>query len=137
MNTEPKPSNVFCYFSLQPLAAHPPFDFYATIGVFSDWYQRVCELCVGESFLDAGCESGFLSLVIAERMPFMTQILGVDIRPDMFKTMQGLAEERQLKSVQFDQADLLAADFTLLGSFDTVTALASSNTSLKQKCIVS
>jgi SAM-dependent methyltransferase len=99
------------------------FNFYATIGVFSNWYQRVCELCVGESFLDAGCESGFLPLIIAERIPFMKHVVGVDIRPDMFEVMKDLAVERQLKSVHFEQADLLAPDFATLGSFDTVTAL--------------
>ena len=102
----------------------PPFDFYATIGAFATQYQRVCELCVGESFLDAGCESGFLSLIIAERIPFMTRILGVDIRPDMFTIVQELADERHFSNVQFQQADLLADDFALLGRFDTVAALA-------------
>jgi hypothetical protein len=99
------------------------FNFYATAGVFANWYQRVCELCVGESFLDAGCESGFLPLILAERMPFMTRIVGVDIRPDMFATMKELTEERQLTNVHFMQADLLASDFSKLGRFDTVTAL--------------
>jgi hypothetical protein len=33
----------------------PVFNFYATIGAFATWYQRVCELCVGDTFLDAGC----------------------------------------------------------------------------------
>jgi SAM-dependent methyltransferase len=99
------------------------FDFYATIGVFATWYQRVCELCVGESFLDAGCESGFLPLVIAERIPFMERVVGVDIRPDMFAVVRELARERQLHKVQFAQADLLADDFSSLGQFDTVTAI--------------
>lgn len=102
----------------------PPFDFYATIGAFATIYQRVCELCVGESFLDAGCESGFLPLIIAERIPFMTRILGVDIRPDIFPVVQDLAAERHFPHVQFQQADLLDDDFVLLGEFDTVTALA-------------
>jgi SAM-dependent methyltransferase len=102
----------------------PPFDFYATIGAFTTLYQRVCELCVGESFLDAGCESGFLPLIIAERMPFMFRIVGVDIRPDMFTVVRELAEERHLSNVQFVQADLLADDLGQLGQFDTVTALA-------------
>ena len=99
------------------------FNFYATTGVFANWYQRVCELCVGESFLDAGCESGFLPLIIAERIPFMTRVVGADIRPDMFATMKELTEERHLTNVHFMQADLLASDFNELGRFDTVTAL--------------
>ena len=49
------------------------FNYYATIGVFATWYQRVCELFVGQSFLNAGCESGFLPLIIAERIPFITK----------------------------------------------------------------
>lgn len=99
------------------------FNFYATIGVFANWYQRVCELCVGDSFLDAGCESGFLPLIIAERIPFMERVVGVDIRPDLFATMEDIAMERQLNCVRFVQADLLAPDFSTLGTFDTVTAL--------------
>jgi len=99
------------------------FDFYATIGAFATWYQRVCELCVGESFLDAGCESGFLPLVIAERIPFMQRIVGIDVRPDMFAVASDLAEERGLKNVSFLQADLLADAFSNIGQFDTVTAL--------------
>jgi SAM-dependent methyltransferase len=99
------------------------FNFYATIGIFANWYQRVCELCVGESFLDAGCETGFLPLIIAERIPFMERIIGVDIRPDLFEVMGEIAQERQMNSVHFVQADLLAGDFTNLGTFDTVTAL--------------
>ncbi len=99
------------------------FNFRATIGIFANWYQRVCELCVGDSFLDAGCESGFLPLIMAERMPFMERVVGVDIRPDLFATMSEIAEERHLKNVHFVQADLLAPDFPALGVFDTVTAL--------------
>src|SRR5258708_7697893 len=99
------------------------FNFYATIGVFANWYQRVCELCRGDSFLDAGCESGFLPLIIAERIPFMKHIVGVDIRPDLFAVMRDLAQERHLNSVRFVEADLLAPDFPRLGTFDTVTAL--------------
>lgn len=98
-------------------------NFYATIGVFANWYQRVCELCVGETFLDAGCESGFLPLVIAERLPFMRHVMGIDIRPDMFAVVEELAKERHLDQVEFLQADLLASDFRNLGQFDTVTAL--------------
>jgi len=99
------------------------YNFYATTGIFANWYQRVCELCVGESFLDAGCESGFLPLIVAERMPFMRRIVGADIRPDMFATMRELTEERHITNVHFTQADLLASDFSKLGRFDTVTAL--------------
>ncbi len=112
-------------FLLYLSTAHTPqkFDYYATIGVFATWYQRVCELFVGQSFLDAGCESGFLPLIIAERMPFVTDSVGIDIRPDMFTVVRELAEEWQLHTTRFEVVDLLADNFRSLGTFDTVTAL--------------
>jgi len=105
--------------------AHTPtvFNFYATIGVFANLYQRVLELCVGESFLDAGCESGMLALLVAERIPFMTNVRGVDIQSDMLTIAKELAEEWHLTQVQFAQADLLNKDFSSVGQFDTVAAL--------------
>jgi SAM-dependent methyltransferase len=101
----------------------PPSPEYTSIGSFATQYQRVCELCTGKTFLDAGCESGFLPLLIAERMPFMKQVVGVDIRPDLFDVVSELARERNLANVEFMQADLLAPDFARLGQFDTVAAL--------------
>jgi 2-polyprenyl-3-methyl-5-hydroxy-6-metoxy-1,4-benzoquinol methylase len=65
----------------------------------------------------------FLLLVIAERIPFMRDVVGVDIRPDLFEVMRGIAKEPRLHQVRFVQADLLADDFSTLGRFDTVTAL--------------
>jgi SAM-dependent methyltransferase len=105
--------------------AHTPtvYNFYATIGIFAHWYQRVCELCVGETFLDAGCDAGFLPLVIAERIPFMRRIVGVDIRPDMFAVMRQIAAEQHLSGIEFIQADLRSVALTQLGTFDTVTVL--------------
>lgn len=102
----------------------PPIDFYATIGTFATQYQRVCELCVGETFLDAGCESGFLPLIIAERIPFMTRVVGIDIRPDLFAVVRELAEEQGLTAVEFKQVDVFDDQLDQLGQFDTVTALA-------------
>lgn len=118
-------ANTFQRFLLFLSTARAPrvFDFYTTIGVFATWYQRVCELCVGESFLDAGCESGWLPLVIAERMPFMKRVVGVDIQPGMFPIAKTLAEEWHLPQVEFMQADLLSHDFVSIGQFDTVTAI--------------
>lgn len=112
-------------FLLYLSTAHTPpvFDYYATIGVFANWYQRICEFCVGDTFLDAGCESGFLPLVIAERIPFMERVVGLDIRPDMFEVASELADEWKLKNVEYVQGDLLADDFTSVGQFDTVTAI--------------
>ena len=101
----------------------PPLPDYTTIGSFATQYQRVCELCTGKTFLDAGCESGFLPLLIAERIPFMERVVGVDLRPDMFAVVSSLAQERHLHQVQFAQADLLAEDFSTIGQFDTVVAI--------------
>ncbi len=96
---------------------------YGTIGVFATLYQRVCELCVGERFLDAGCNSGLLSLLLAERMPFVREAVGVDIDPSAFRIGREVAAEQQLTNVRYIQADLLADDFSAIGMFDTVTAL--------------
>jgi len=86
-------------------------------------YQRVLELCVGERFLDAACNGGFLSLLLAERVPFARDVVGVDLDAGVFRVAQGLAEERHLSTVRYQQADLLADDFSTIGRFDTVTAL--------------
>ena len=96
---------------------------FATLGASASLYQRVCELCVGERFLDAGCNGGFFSLLLAERMPFVTEAVGVDIDANVFTVAQELARERHLTNVRFVQADLLAENFSNIGQFDTVTAL--------------
>jgi len=93
------------------------------VDVFTTLYKRVCELLVGESLLDAGCSFGFLPLVMAERVPTLTKVVGADIETDPFITVRAIAEERHLKSVQFVQADLLTDDIEKLGKFDTVTVL--------------
>ena len=101
----------------------PPYPDYTSIGSFATQYKRICELCEGRTFLDAGCESGFLPVLVAERIPFMERVVGLDIRPDMFDIVRELAEDRRLTNVRFVQADLLADDFGTLGTFDTVTAI--------------
>jgi SAM-dependent methyltransferase len=101
----------------------PPYPDYTSIGSFATQYKRICELCAGKTFLDAGCESGFLPVLIAERLPFMERVVGIDLRPDMFDVVGTLAQERHLTNVEFLQADLLAEDFVALGRFDTVTAI--------------
>ncbi len=107
---------------LSTVSAPPPPP-YTNMGAFVVQYQRVCELCTGASFLDAGCESGFLPVLIAERMPFMEHIVGVDIRPDMFVVVEELAQERHFTNVHFIEHDLLDAKFSEIGTFDTVVAL--------------
>ena len=101
----------------------PPLPDYATIGMFATLYQRVLELRVGDRFLDAGCASGFLPLLVAERIPFLTEVVGVDIDAGAFEVARELVDEKQLKQVKFAQADLLSEDIIKLGTFDTVVAL--------------
>jgi SAM-dependent methyltransferase len=103
------------------MTAHVP-DF-GILGESAILYQRVFELSVGERFLDAACNGGFFPLLLAERVPFVSEVVGVDIDADVFKVAQGLASERQLHNVRFVQADLLADNFSAIGMFDTVTAL--------------
>ncbi len=95
----------------------------STIGTFAALYRRVFELQVGANFLDAGCSSGFLPLLMAEHIPLLSQVVGIDIRPQPFATARALAEEHGLKNVQFVQADLLDNTSCTLGSFDTITLL--------------
>jgi len=104
-------------------ASTPSLPDYGTLGASATLYQRICELCVGERFLDAACNGGFLSLLLAERIPFVTEARGVDIDEHVFSVAQELAQERGLTNVRFAQADLLADDFDTVGQFDTVTAL--------------
>ncbi len=96
---------------------------YSALNLFALLYQRVCELCVGERFLDAGCDQGFFPLLLAERRPFVVEAVGVDINADVLTVAQELAHERHLTNVHFMQADLLSETFPKLGQFDTVTAL--------------
>jgi 2-polyprenyl-3-methyl-5-hydroxy-6-metoxy-1,4-benzoquinol methylase len=104
-------------------ALTPPLPDYATIGMFATIYQRILELRVGTSFLDVGCASGFLPLLIAERIPFVDRIVGIDINKDAFATAKELAEERSYQNVQYFESNLLADDFACPGQFDTVVAL--------------
>jgi Methyltransferase domain len=91
--------------------------------IFIPLYRRVCELIVGNSLLDAGCLSGFLPLIVAEKIPTLRQVVGVDISTEPFAVSQAIAAERGLANVQFAQADLLSTDQRSIGRFDTVTAL--------------
>jgi SAM-dependent methyltransferase len=104
-------------------AATPTLPDYGTLSASATLYQRVCELCVGQRFLDAGCNGGFLSLLLAERMPFVNEAVGVDIDAGVFQVARELATERHLTSVRYIEGDLLADDFSSIGAFDTVTAL--------------
>ncbi len=96
---------------------------YGVLGEAAFLYQRVCELGVGKRFLDAACNGGFLSLLLAERMPFVTDVVGVDRDANVFRVAQEIARERHLSTVRYLQADLLADDLSIIGNFDTVTML--------------
>jgi len=111
------------FFTFLATAYTPPLPDYATIGMFATLYQRVLELRVGPRFLDAGCASGFLPLLVAERIPFLTEVVGIDIDRASFEVAADLAVEKHLELVRFAQADLLSEDFSNLGTFDTVVAL--------------
>lgn len=96
---------------------------YGSLGASATLYQRVLELSVGERFLDAACNGGYFPLLVAERIPFVSRVVGVDLDADVFKVARELAEERQLTTVHYLQADLLTDDLSTRGMFDTVTAL--------------
>jgi len=102
-----------------PMTPHTDFP----IEVFATLYKRVCELLVGSSLLDAGCSFGSLPLVVAERIPTLKRVVGVDIETGPFVTVQALAHERKLTNVQFLQADLLTDKVEQHGQFDTITIL--------------
>lgn len=93
------------------------------VEVFATLYRRVSELHVGESLLDAGCSFGFLPLVIAEQIPALTKVVGIDIHLEPFSVTRAIAEERHLKSVQFVQGDLLGDEIGAMSAFDMVTVL--------------
>jgi len=93
------------------------------IDVFATLYKRISELAVGDNLLDAGCSFGFLPLVIAERVPTLKTVVGIDLKTDPFPVTRAIAAERHLMNVEFRQADLLAADLSIVGRFDTVTVL--------------
>ncbi|MEO8970941.1 MAG: class I SAM-dependent methyltransferase [Ktedonobacteraceae bacterium] len=94
-----------------------------TIYSFAKIYRRVCQLHVGQTFLDVGCSSGLLPLLVSERDSSLTQIVGVDIETGPFPIVSAIAEEQHLQNISFCQADVLANSFSTLGHFDTVVAL--------------
>ncbi len=96
---------------------------YGSLGASASLYQRVFELSVGERFLDAACNGGYFPLLLAERIPFVSRVVGVDIDAEVFKVAQELTKERHLTNVHYIQTDLLADDFSAIGMFDMVTAL--------------
>jgi len=96
---------------------------WGTLEASATLYQRVLELCAGKRFLDAACNGGYFALLLAERRPFVEEVVGVDIDKEVFQVGKELARARGLSMVRFVQADLLSDEIEALGSFDTVTAL--------------
>jgi SAM-dependent methyltransferase len=97
---------------------------YGTLEACGTLYQRVCELCAGHRFLDAGCNNGYFALLLAERRPFIKEVVGVDIDTEVFHVAQELAIARNISNVRYIQADLLSEDdICRMGLFDTATAL--------------
>ncbi len=95
----------------------------STLEFTATLYQRVLELCTGKRFLDAGCNAGFFPLLLAERRPFVEEVIGLDLDGSVFRVAEELATQRGLHVVRFVQGDLRSADLVRLGCFDTVTAL--------------
>lgn len=94
------------------------------LGALATLYQRVCELCVGPTILDAGCYQGWLPLVLAARLPFLERVVGVDQDAQALLAGQTLAETHGLAHTQFQQGDLRDAETILaLGRFETVICL--------------
>ena len=96
---------------------------YGSLGASATLYQRIFELSIGERFLDAACNGGYFPLLLAERIPFVREVVGADLDATIFQVAQELAKERHLTTVRYIQADLLADNFSAIGLFDTVTAL--------------
>jgi len=95
----------------------------STLHAFAQLYQRVCQLRVGQTFLDVGCSFGFLPLLISKRFLSLTRILGVDIQTSPFPIISAIAAEHHLQNINFAQANVLTDAFSTLGRFDTVVAL--------------
>lgn len=102
--------------SLSPLAAH------SHIAAFAAIYRRVGELVVGQSVLDVGSSFGFLPVLLAERIP-ERRLVGCDHNPDLLPIATDLAQVRGIPQVTFRCCDVLAADFSALEPFETVTAI--------------
>ena len=100
-----------------------PPDSSAPGDVFTPLYRRVCTLITGTSLLDAGCLSGYLPLLAAEKLPALAQVVGVDISAEPFAISRAIATERGLTNIQFVQADLLSPNLQTIGHFDTTTIL--------------
>ena len=97
-----------------PLVSH--------IAPFAAIYQRVIELCVGQSLLDVGSSFGFLPVLMAEHTDNIA-ITGCDNNPDAINLASDLAATTHTNHAVFLLKDVLSVDFPDVGHFDTVTAI--------------
>jgi SAM-dependent methyltransferase len=95
------------------------------ITAFAHIYRRLFSLKVGSSLLDVGCACAFWPILVAERSQgAYVRIVGVDSRSDAINLSNNLAARTNMLHVKFIQSDLMTPEFTRIGSFDTVTAIA-------------
>lgn len=118
----------FCLNSLDALRnqiAHPPQSApisVSYIGPFAAIYRRIFELVTGQSLLDVGCSFGFFPVLMAER-DHAKRITASDISVDAINFSTTLANAAQVHNLAFQQIDVLADAFPMLGHYDTVTAI--------------
>ncbi len=96
---------------------------HTTLETFGTLYRRMLALQAGETFLDAGCSFGFFPLLIAEQMPTLKRIVGVDIRNESFPIVRLIAKQRLLTNVEFLHFNLLTDNVHVLGQFDTIAMI--------------
>ena len=69
--------------------------------------------------LDIGCAEGLISMEIA---PWVSEVLGLDIRPQRIQAARKLAQQRQIHNVRYEVASLFDITLTPL-SYDVVLFL--------------
>ncbi len=89
---------------------------------FANIYRRIAELISGQSLLDVGSSFGFFPILMAESMPD-SRIIGCDYNPDAVTLATNLAQASGTQQTTFIMQNMLAADFSDIGYFDTVTAI--------------
>ncbi len=89
---------------------------------FANIYRRIAELFTGQSLLDVGSSFGFFPILMAELMSD-SRIIGCDNNPDAVTLATNLAQATNTHQTTFILQDVLAADFSDIGYFDTVTAI--------------
>lgn len=89
---------------------------------FANIYRRITELFTGQSLLDVGSSFGFFPILIAELFSD-SRIIGCDNNPDAIALATNLVQATSTSQTTFILQDVLAADFSDIGYFDTVTAI--------------